>query len=66
MSSSSLPRKSHIAHGLLKKSELTLTIIIFNCIQSRSVFNRINASGFSFVRVLMFVQHTPVGSCFSL
>jgi hypothetical protein len=39
-----------------------LTIRIFNRIQSHSVFNGINASGFSvprvlFVHVLMFVQH---------
>jgi hypothetical protein len=40
-------------------------------IQLYSIFDRINASGLSvpwvlFVQVLMSVQHTPVGSCFSL
>jgi hypothetical protein len=43
----------------------------YSHIQLYSIFNRINASRFSlrqvlFVRVLMFVQHTPVRSCFSL
>jgi hypothetical protein len=47
------------------KEKWALTIHIFNRIQSQSVFNRINASGFSsgfsvrvlFTWVLMFVQH---------
>jgi hypothetical protein len=47
---------------VIEEKGATLTICIFNCIQTHSVFNRINASGFSvyrvlFVRVLMFFQH---------
>jgi hypothetical protein len=65
MSSSSLLRKSHIATqlSLYKGYKRKVSYSHYSHIQSYSIFNRINASGFSvpqvhFVRVLMFVQHT--------
>ncbi len=46
---------------VLKEKWATLTILMFNCIQSYSIFNWINTFGFSirvlFTWVLMFLQH---------